>query len=337
VTIGVDASPDSLVWQINAGLGSSRQVSAEELDKDTALTLPQGRSDWRYLDCLGARFDQAHFDADRFAGLECADCWCAERGIFNVSRFSQASPKPLGAVFASTASLDPTVEVLIRWNSNRPGAFLVNLPADLPDRFGGRFNQARFGQSEGTAEAYEKAVTEPLSDERNLVKLVNSSPVHLVRAELASLVPLGWTAVKMPFREPQFLSLGSENSPARLYLAEDGLSGFIMLQAREPGTWGNEISVAVRPAGPAMYDVSVIFKGACFENARQVALGKGKTSEVSSCKKGLQKAAPGRGGSFPGPVGILQAKAAGIEADVSRDGTEICSQLKMSRSELNGR
>jgi hypothetical protein len=327
VTIGVGtAEPDSLVWQINAGPQFSQLVKAEELNKGIVLTLPRGQSDWIYGDCHSSRFNQAHFNAARFAG----DC-CDDRGVFNVSRFAHAPPEPVAAVFASAEPLlDPAVEVVFRWPSHRPGAFCVNLPADLPARFGGRFNEARFGQKKDTPELYEKAVTEPPDDPDYLVTRINAAST-LVGASVVPRVPLGWEAVTMPFRKPEFLTLGAEDAPARLYLAEEGIDGFIKLEAREVGTWGNEIAVSARQSGPAMYDVAITYQGSLFENARQVALGKGPQPQAPRCQKekagsAAQQVALDRDLPTliqdllqPGPIGVLQAKAAGVQADISRD------------------
>lgn len=333
VTIGIGtAEPDSLVWQINAGPQFSQLVKAEELNKGIVLTLPRGQSDWIYGDCHSSRFNQAHFNAARFAGGRCDD-----RGVFNVSRFAHAPPEPVAAVFASAEPLpDPAAEVVFYWPSHQPGAFCVNLPADLPARFGGRFNKARFGQKKDTPELYEKVVTEPPDDPDYLVTRINAAST-LVGASVVPRVPLGWEAVRMPFRKPQFLTLGAEEAPARLYLAEEGLDGFIKVEANENGAWGNEIAVTARSSGPAMYDMAIIYQGSRFENARQVALGKGPQPPAPRCQKGktgsnARQVTPDRDLPTltqdllqPGPVGVLQAKAAGVRADVSRDRNEsIC-------------
>ncbi len=333
VTIGVGtAEPDSLVWQINAGPRFSQLVKAEELNKGTVLTLPQGQSEWIYGDCHSSRFNQAHFNATRFAGGRCDD-----RGVFNISRFAHAPPEPVAAVFAPADPLpDPAVGVVFRWPSHQPGAFCVNLPADLAARFGGRFNKARFGQKKDTPELYEKAVTESTDDPDYLIARINANST-LVEADVVMRVPLGWEAVTIPFRKPQFLTLGAEEAPARLYLAEEGLDGFIKVEANENGAWGNEIAVSARQSGPAMYDVAIIYQGSLFENARQVALGKGPLPPAPRCQKekagsAARQVAPDRDLPTliqdllqPGPVGVLQAKAAGVRADISRDHTEsIC-------------
>ena len=80
------------------------------------------------------------------------------------------------------------------------------------------------------------------------------------------------------------------------------------LEAQIPGAAGNKISVAARKSGPALFDISLAFAGGRFENARQTV--KGEALPVLT-EKLLQ----------PSPVGILQAKAAGIRAEVTRETT----------------
>ena len=68
--------------------------------------------------------------------------------------------------------------------------------------------------------------------------------------------------------------------------------------------------MTARKAGPARFDVTVSYPGARFENARQVALG---GEHLPVLTDDLLR---------PGPVGVLQAKAAGIYAKVTRDRAE---------------
>jgi hypothetical protein len=314
VSIGVGAmAEDSLVRSISAGskaAPASTLVSAVELDKSTILSLPRGKTSFRYLDCLGSRFDRARFDHSYFP-----DGVCGEPGIFDVSCFAQVPPDAVEAVFAAKdRTADPPVKITVQWVTYDAGAFVVNLPADLPPRFGGRFNEARFGQTKGAPELYSNAVAEPQSDDRFLVKLINDKfigtlrnvPSNLVTAEVTARVDLGWVPVKMPFRKPQFLTLGRPGRPARLYLAEEGLSGFIKLEARADGATGNEIAVSARQVGPAIYDVAVIFGGSSFENACAAALGQPLGNSAAALLK-------------PGPIGLLQARAAGVRVEVTRD------------------
>ncbi len=283
--------------------GQIRQLPAAAIQvrSSGALTLPRGRSELLYLEALVSRFDAARFDQARFAGFP-----AVEVGIFDAGVFGPAAP--IAAVFGPLGEA-PAVEVVLRWASHRPGAFTVNLPADLPVRFGGRFNEARFGLPQ--PEEHKGAVTEPEEDPKDLVALLTgaSKLVRARRDRAAVRPPLGFTEARVPFRKPRFLTLGSATEPARLHLAEDGVPGFIEIEAREPGEWGNEISVVARPAGPGAWDILVAFAGSRFENARQVVLG----APIPALAEDLLK---------PGPIGVLQAKAAGVEARVTRDHTE---------------
>ncbi len=308
VTIGTGArDEDDLVRQINIGAGkvqASDLVTADELDKATVLSLARGTSSFRYLDCVGSRFGCAVFDHARFP-----DGVCGERGIFGLSRFSNSPPERVNAVFAPSDPLsDPPVEIEFQWLVHQPGTFVVNLPSDLPARFGARFNEARFSQAQDQPELYAGAVAEPVSDPNFLVTLITTKS-NFLTAEVAPNVDLGWTPFAMPFRKSQFLTLGNPNQAARLYLSEPGLSGFIKLEAKEKGAWGNAIGVAARQVGPAIYDVSVSFLGGRFESARAVVLGQPAADIATALLK-------------PGPVGVLMAKAAGVKAEVTRDRAE---------------
>jgi hypothetical protein len=273
-------------------------------EKAAALVLPQGRSEWGYLDCHGSRFDLDCFNAAQFAGNR-----CTERGVFNVSRFTCPPPSTDSTVFASArVPPDAPVEVRFHWLQHQPGAFTVNLPADLPERFGGRFNQARFAKAGEKPEEFRDVVTEPVTDPDFLVNRIASSA--LVTAKPVDRVPIGFVAATIPFRKPRRLTRGSDTAPARLYLAEKDVAGFIELSAREPGAWGNAIAVAARKSGPAHFDVTISYQAARFENARRVVKG-GDT--LPALTEDLLK---------PGPVGVLVAKAGGVKAGVTRDRAE---------------
>ncbi|HEV2359509.1 MAG TPA: LamG domain-containing protein [bacterium] len=325
VTIGTGTgTPDSLTWQVNSA--PSQLVFGEEVDKGAALILPRGRSEWLYLNCDSARYDRGHFDQTRFAGGT-----CHERGIFDVSRFADAAPEVEAAVFAPAPPLtDPTVEVLFQWVRYRPGAFVVNLPADLPEAFGARFDEARFGLPGNTPETFPSAVLEPSvlgdpgGDPDYLVNRINDriNGSKLVTARFLNQPspPLGWEPMVVPFRHPRAraLTLGSRGAPARIYLAEQGVPGLIELSARQPGVWGNSIEVTARRAGPARYDVTVGYKAARFESARQIAFAGQITAPKDDPLPALIDAI-----LRPQPVGILHAKAAGVRADVTRDRTDV--------------
>src|SRR5262249_2843907 len=131
---------------------------------------------------------------------------------------------------------------------------------------------------------------------------------HIVQAAIVSIVPLGWKPVKLPFRKPVLLTLGRDDQAAALYLQEDGVNGFIELKARDVGEWGNQVAISARKSGPAMVDLAIIYGGARFENARRAV--KGGDEDLPAQTAALIQ---------PGPIGILQAKAAGTQANVLRD------------------
>ncbi|MGH9935169.1 MAG: hypothetical protein ACREAM_02930, partial [Blastocatellia bacterium] len=297
----------SLQAEIIAPDGAKRPAPAEQTS-EAALVLPRGRSQWIYLDCAGARFDQARFNQSRFAGGS-----CDERGVFNISHFENTPPETENTVFASSrAPSDPPVEVRFRWAQFQPGAFVVNLPDDLPERLGGRFNQSFFADTAATVEEYKGVVTEPRGDKNHLVKRIEEKDSKLVKAEIVERVPLGFEAVNLPIRRPSVRKLtgGRGSVTAQIFLAEKDVPGFIRLSAKEPGEWGNAVAVTAQQSGPAQFNVTIGFEGARFESARRITLG---AEQLPSLVEDLLK---------PGPLGVLQAKAAGIQAEVTRDRTE---------------
>jgi hypothetical protein len=64
------------------------------------LRIVRGRSEWRYLECVGTRYDQAHFDADAFSGGP-----CTEIGVFDASSWGTVPDAPIKAVFGDAAAL----------------------------------------------------------------------------------------------------------------------------------------------------------------------------------------------------------------------------------------
>jgi hypothetical protein len=124
----------------------------------------------------------------------------------------------------------------------------------------------------------------------------------------------------MPFVKPSSEQLigGTPDQPARLYLAEEGVPGVIELRASSEGQWGNSIVVTAKRSGPVRFDVTLGYKGARFENARQIALG-GRLlppgqQAVPSQSTQVVKAAP---------VGVAKSKAAGVKVTVTRERTEV--------------
>jgi hypothetical protein len=261
-----------------------------------ALTVRRGRNRWSWTECRAARFDEAVFDADRFAGGP-----CTEEAVFDVSRFS---PTEVPAVFGASATRSATAHVRVTWDSHEAGTFEVNLPRDLDARFGRVFDEARFGAAQ--PERIAGVVTEPELDPDRLVRRINLES-RLVEAKDVPVVPLGWTAVTLPFRDLTPLTLGRADDVARLYVTGPGLAPrFVEIAAAEPGTYGNDIRVSARLVGPEIYDVEVSMPGARFENARAVVLG----PDLPTLADQLLA---------PGPVGVAAAKAAGIRAIVTRD------------------
>lgn len=304
-----------LVGPIGTQVNSRSSLArALEEEKGTALSLPRGRSEWRYMDCQGARFNMVNLDESRFAGG-----YCTDRAVFDVSRFAGLPGDTVCAVYAGAGDIsDPEVDIEFVWADYRPGCFTVNLPADLPERFGESFNSIRLGG--GEPETYPGSVVEPVEDPQYLIKLLEAS--SLVRADRAPRVPLGWEVVSLPFSEPVRLKGGAEGTPARVYLSEEGIDDFIVISALKDGDRGNGIAITARRGGPAMYDVSVTYSGGRFENARATVLGLGPNIETLPCRKG------GSAAEAPGSIGILKAKAAGVRAAVTRDRTypNFCKQ-----------
>lgn len=303
VTIGAGCDlHESLTRQVNIGPNPSKIVKAQCYKKADVLALSRGRTEWLFMLCRATRFNQANFDEASFNGGG-----CTEKGVFNASRFAdEQAEAPLPAFASLQEATGETVEIGFNWQNHRVGAFQVNLPAELPERFGARFNESYFSQQGDAPELYADAVTEPPDDEDYIVTLINNESA-IVEAAVVSTVPLGWAAIKMPFRKPRFFTGGDKNRQAKIYLSEEGIDGVLELKARKSGAWGNKISVAARPSGPALFDVTINFEGGRFENARQIALG----APLSELGSELTE---------PAPIGVLQAKAAGIQASVSRDG-----------------
>jgi hypothetical protein len=316
VTIGTPASdPSSLAWQVNAGPDRSQLVRANVLAKAEVLRLPRGPSRFRYLDCLVDRFDYCVFGGRKFSGgAHFAGGACRRRARLDLSRFVYAPPEGELAVLDTTEpAVESPVDITMAWESHRPGVVEVCLPADLPERFGGRFNEARFSRRSNLPELFEGAVTEPPpeQEDHHLVSLINQATggSQLVVGAVRPSVPLGWSAQQIPFRTPRYLTLGSEETTARIYLQDPEVPGFIELRARSEGDWGNAVSVAVRKSGPAQFDVSLAYQGARFDRARLAVAGPPLPDLVLNILA-------------PSPVGVRLAKAAGVQVRVTRAGVE---------------
>jgi hypothetical protein len=317
VTIDARAGARSLSACLSTPGGPS--VIARDAAPSEALRLPRGRSDWMVVQCDSARFDAAYYDSSRFAGGV-----CAVPGIFNVSCFNAKADDgdPHAALSGELARFNPFaadqfLTISATWQSHRPGAFVVNLPADLPDSFGARFNAARFASQSEEAEAYAGIVLDPPKDPHHIVNVLkNTNGKSLVRAEPVASVPLGWEPQVVPFAQPRrrYLTGGRADRPSALYLQQRGVAGAIRIFARDPGAWGNQISITVRFAAPAIFDLTVCHAAARFECARMIAFT-GRVLKPGEYPLPALTAEVIK----PGPVGVVQAKAAGIHAAVTRE------------------
>jgi hypothetical protein len=121
--------------------------------------------------------------------------------------------------------------------------------------------------------------------------------------------------IKIPFVHPSVIRLsgGRADAAARVYLSDEDVPIIFELRARENGTWGNSIAVSVRQAGPARFDVTIRYPGARFENARQIVLYGRVLKPDEPPLPALTSAA-----AAAGTVGVLQAKASGVLASVTR-------------------
>src|SRR5262249_2336228 len=210
------------------------------------------------------------------------------------------------------------VTVSATWESHLPGAFTVNLPADLPDVFGARFDTARFASPSADSETYKGIVLDPRSDPNWIDKVLTENPPKssLVFAKWVANVPLGWEPQTVPFAQPRtrYLSGGRKDRPSALYLQQRSVAGAFGIFADDVGAWGDQIAVSVRYAGPATYDLTVAHAAARFECARQIAFAGRVLKPGEDPFPALTAQAV-----KPQPVGVVQAKAAGIRASVTRE------------------
>lgn len=348
VTIGdAIANPFSLTQQLHNS--NSQLVHTELWKKSTCLNYPRGQSHWVYVDGSPTRFAKTQQDGDnkpeyhRHRLVEERDhfgtkhirhdIWHArfadgasyeERGIYNVSLYSKVGDVEANATMASKRelpnnleNLEPYVYITLNSQTHQAGNFILNLPAELDPRFGARFNQQRFIPQK--PEFYEQVVTEPVDDPKYMVELINTKSKFLTASFVTGPLRLGEQAIEMPFRKPQYLKRVLANEPPHLYITEEGLNGYIRLDAKaiddtSDDSWGLEVYVTARRSGPAIFDLTVMYEGARLENARMVVLGK----DIN--KKGQDPYLPIKIQDLvkPGLIGILQAKAAGVRAYVER-------------------
>lgn len=300
---------------------SAPPVLGANVAPEAALRLPRGRSDWLVVLADGARYDSAVFDAAIFAGGR-----FDVPGVFNASRFASRADQidPASAIsdefprFCPLPAMAP-VQLSANWQAHMPGSFIVNLPADLSERFGASFNAASFTSTGGAGATFSPVVFEPETDTDYIVTVLNRAPPAgakaLVRAAMVDRVPLGWEAQLVPFRQPRtrYLSGGRADRPAAIYLQESGVARVIGIFAVNNGAGGDQIGVTVRYSGPALFELTVSYSGARFESARAIAYS-GRVLAGGEDPLPALTADAGK----PGPVGVVQAKAAGIRAAITR-------------------
>ncbi|MBO9409367.1 hypothetical protein J7399_18160 [Shimia sp. R9_1] len=294
----------SLPRRINETTQDTPIVFASAVDQTAALSLSPGTNRRVFVECLTARYDAADFDESHFAGGD-----CLEIGVFDACRFAENPRAKSTSVFAP-ADGGTATDVTLSWAQHTPGRAQINLPLDMPARFGARFDQDRFALADDAPEIISGLVTEPATDPQLFTTQLapEGSASALVTARAADVIPIGFDATDIPFARPVALSGGTETQAARTFLNDPGLPGFIEISAIAPGLFANRISIAVCDTAPGIYDLIVTFDGARFENARARVNGPELTGTVEDFNR-------------PGPRGVQHLKAAGIDLTVTRDGT----------------
>ncbi len=280
------------------------------------LELARGDTQWTFMEGLGPRFDEATFDKAYFAGTPSVTV-----GMFDLSLLDGKSDSEQ-SIFAPDPLPEASASVAFRWQAYQGGAFEMRLPSELRPVFGGRFNEARFGLGTVEEDGIRKALVVPFSgvvfdppeDKDYIVRRFEKNSVDprffVVEASDAFTDPLlGFVANVVPFRAPRYLTRGDDNTEAKIFLREPDSGRLIQLKAAEPGEWGNQIAVAVRPDGPGRFQVEIQFAGDRFESARSLVAG---PPEAPETKEGPLSLAPKQS------PGVMRAKAAGVSAKVTR-------------------
>lgn len=249
-------------------------VAVEVQPGVSALLLDPGESTWRFTSCDDSRFDTAVF-GDAFAGGPCRSA-----GVFDLSDFGVDPTATAHAVFdGAAASAAAGGYVTFEWQEHQPGRFTMELPADLPTRFGARFAGDQPGCPPGefaprfdgsVASTAPEVVFEEPGVAGSIVDWVNGAS-RLVEAEWTTQAPPGVTPLRAPWRDPVRLEGGGPGTTARLVAFEDGLDAFVDIRARAPGAHGNRIEVTVAAgARPGVYEITIGYAGeAVFELARE--------------------------------------------------------------------
>jgi hypothetical protein len=296
------------------------------------LSLPAGRSVWRYLASDTSRFDACAFQPPVPPPGRAGSVWrpsaffagppFARPGVFDASAFTTGTEV---TVFDGTPVSARAADITMSWRPHRAGTLALTAPLDLDPQFGARFDQAFFAHPDGDAERFPDAVCEADTDEWYLPRLITTghpatqaspaiAPSGLIDARLVPSLPLGYAAQPMPFRVPVRFSGGGQvtgisDGRARLFLSEEGFGGrFLELAAKQPGSAGNALEVSARPAGPGRFDVAVALRGARFESAVAAILGASPQPGTAALLA-------------PAPVGIRLARAGGVACSAGRQDT----------------
>ncbi|MEM9010944.1 MAG: hypothetical protein AAGE18_06940 [Pseudomonadota bacterium] len=261
-------------------------------------------SDWIFAEADSSRFDADDFGTARYAGPPRFG-----RGLFDATRFAE---QPRAAVTPTFAGEEPpsahSTLVTLGGEVAAGGTARINLPRDLPRRFGARFDDDRFALADDAPITLPGVVFEPTTDPDFAADRITGEPAlaQLLSAARVDIVPIGFAPVSAPFFTPVRLTGGRPDQAAQLFLDAPGLTGFFRLFAVAPGTFGNDIAVVVCDASPGRYDLLVSFAGARFENARALVAGpdlSGTTAELLTSA----------------PRGVQHLKAGGIRIEVTRD------------------
>jgi hypothetical protein len=253
------------------------------LQPEDVLILPTGESHWQYDDCYGDRFNQTYFGSrkrrksfpDAHAGHFGGGKLCRSLAIFNSSRFNSEKDNleevDSITVFGSQKAVDtPQASVHFSYQTHQPGHFELQIPSDLPPQFGGRFNQMRFAQGNGSDRVYPAVIFDELLDETSIIKQLENHPGILkAGVQTEESLETGTPVYQVPFREFKPLVKGSNTEAARAYLLYNPDFGYIELNTKDPGTWGNEVFISVPEAKePGTFDLEIRYTGKeVFENA----------------------------------------------------------------------
>lgn len=260
-----------------------------------ALLLPVGESRWHYSDCYGDRYNEGYYGSRRrrtklkvLPARYAGGASCHAPGVYNQSRFYDPDTPGTESVYAAKgAVLRAQATSSFRYEVHRAGNFELELPADLPPQFGGRYGVARYAASrrdesgnpapdgqipENVRRSYTyfDAIFDQPEDPQALDEQIKHQPGPvLARVEL--IPDAGVPIYAVPFKTDRPLVGGDATNAARCYLTQPGVEGVVELKAREPGEWGNLIRVSAPESEvPGAFNVTILYTGQeVYENARQ--------------------------------------------------------------------